>query len=169
MEKDLCELCKGKDYGQLYADDLTKIHDYLAEKGIKIAMWGDHLLESVTEKEHQTWKSSAGYQYKIPGALRPEQVIKLIPKDILVFNWFWDDINNDKQVSEFGFQQVYGNLRPDIEKWKERSEIKGLWVVHLHRGQQQLNLISGRIRSLISWDVQIFCGQNNIFLLTNLH
>ena len=126
MEKDICELCRGKDYGQLYADDLNKIHDYLAGKGIKTAIWGDHLLESVTEKDHQTWKSSTGYQYKIPGALSPGQVIKLIPKDIVIFNWFWDDINNDKQVSEFGFQQVYGNLRPDIEKWQERSGIKGL-------------------------------------------
>ena len=95
-------------------------------KGIKIALWGDHLLESVTEKEFQTWKSSAGYQYRIPGALRPEQVLKLIPKDILVFNWFWDEPANDKQVSDFGFRQVYGNLRADIEKWDERSEIKGL-------------------------------------------
>ena len=126
MEKDLCELCKGKDYGELYAADVTKIHDYLAKKGIKIALWGDHLLESVTEKEFQTWKSSAGYQYKIPGALRPEQVLKLIPKDILVFNWFWDEPANDKQVSDFGFRQVYGNLRADIEKWDERSDIKGL-------------------------------------------
>jgi len=126
MEKDVCELCRGKDYGQLYADDLNKIYNYLKAKGIKTAIWGDHLLESVTEKDHQTWKSSTGYQYKIPGALRPEQVIKLIPKDIVIFNWFWDDINNDKQVSEFGFQQVYGNLRPDIEKWQERSVIKGV-------------------------------------------
>ncbi len=126
MEKDLCELCKGKDYGELYAADVTKIHDYLAKKGIKIALWGDHLLESVTEKEFQTWKSSAGYQYKIPGALRPEQVLKLIPKDILVFNWFWDEPANDKHVSDFGFRQVYGNLRADIEKWDQRSEIKGL-------------------------------------------
>jgi hypothetical protein len=126
MEKDLCELCKGKDYGQLYADDLTKIHDYLAKKGIKTAIWGDHLLESVTEKDHQTWKSSTGYQYFIPGALRPEQVVKLIPKDIIIFNWFWDDMNNDKQVSDFGFKQVYGNLLPDIENWSERSKIKGI-------------------------------------------
>lgn len=126
MEKDLCELCKGKDYGELYAADLTKIHDYLKGKGIKTAIWGDHLLESVTEKDHQTWKSSAGYQYFIPGALRPEQVVKLIPKDIIIFNWFWDDINNDKQVSDFGFKQVYGNFRPDIESWSERSEIKGV-------------------------------------------
>lgn len=126
MEKDICELCRGKDYGELYANDLKKIHDHLAKKGIKTAIWGDHLLESVTEKDHQTWKSSTGYQYKIPGALRPEQVLKLIPKDILVFNWFWNDINNDKQLSGFGFKQVYGNLRADINNWNERDKIKGV-------------------------------------------
>lgn len=126
MEKNICELCRGKDYGQLYADDLTKIHDYLAKKGIKTAIWGDHLLESVTKKDHQTWKSSTGYQYNIPGGLRPEQVLKSIPKDIIIFNWFWSDINNDRQVSEFGFQQVYGNFTPDIDKWSERSKIKGV-------------------------------------------
>jgi hypothetical protein len=126
VEKDLCELCKGKDYGVLYANDLKKIHDHLAAKGIKTAIWGDHLLESVTEKDHQTWKSSTGYTYKIPGALRPEQVLKLIPKDIIVFNWFWNDINNDNQLSNFGFKQVYGNLRPDISDWQQRQNIKGV-------------------------------------------
>ena len=126
MEKDLCDLCRGKDYGELYAMDVTKIHDYLAKKGIRIALWGDHLLESVTEKEFQTWKSSSGYQYKIPGALRPEQVLKLIPKDILVFNWFWDELSNDRQVSDFGFKQVYGNFRADINDWEKRQNIKGL-------------------------------------------
>ena len=126
MEKDLCELCKGKDYGELYAADIIKIHDHLAKKGIRTAIWGDHLLESVTEKEFQTWKSSAGYQYKIPGALRPEQVLKLIPRDILIFNWFWDEPANDRQVSEFGFEQVLGNLRADINNWQSRGNTKGL-------------------------------------------
>ncbi|HYK55666.1 MAG TPA: family 20 glycosylhydrolase, partial [Flavisolibacter sp.] len=125
MEKDQCHLCRGKDYGALFANDLKKIHRYLAAKGIKTAIWGDHLLESVTEKDHQTWKTSTGYQYKIPGALRPEQVFQSIPKDILIFNWFWSDLNNDKQVSAFGLQQVYGNLRADINHWEERKKVKG--------------------------------------------
>jgi hypothetical protein len=126
MEKDLCELCRGKDYGELYAADITKIHDHLAKKGIRTAIWGDHLLEAVTEHEFQTWESPAGYQYKIPGALRPEQVLKLIPKDILIFNWFWDEPSNDKKVSDFGFEQVLGNLRADINNWQSRINTKCL-------------------------------------------
>jgi hypothetical protein len=126
MEKDLCKLCRGKDYGDLYAADLNRIHDYLAGKGIRTAIWGDHLLESVTQKDFQLWKSSSGYQYKIPGALRPEQVQKSIPKDILIFNWFWDESDNDRQISDFGFSQVYGNMRADINDWNKRFETRGL-------------------------------------------
>lgn len=126
MEKNKCPLCRGKDYGQLYADDVTKIHNYLAGKGIKTAIWGDHLLESVTKKDHQEWESSTGYKYNIPGGLTPEQVLKSIPKDVIVFNWFWNNMNNDKQISDFGFNQVYGNFTPDIENWQSRTKIKGL-------------------------------------------
>lgn len=126
MEKDVCELCKGKDYGELFANDVVKIHDYLAKKGIKITMWADHFLESIRKKGHRTWKSSSGYEYNIPAALRPEQVENLIPKDILIYNWHWSDINNDKQYFNFGFKQVYGNMRPEIDKWDERAKIQGI-------------------------------------------
>jgi len=130
MEKDVCELCKGKDYGKLFAEDINKIHTFLTKKGIRMAIWGDHLLESVRKKEYRVWKTKTGYEYKIPGALTAEQVKTLIPKDILIFNWFWaarkGGMDNDMQVSDFGFQQVYGNFRPEIEKWEERLKTKGL-------------------------------------------
>ena len=126
MEKDVCDSCRGKDYNDLYAKDLTKIYQYLKKKGIQVAIWGDHLLESVYGKNFQVWKTSTGYEYKIPASLRPDQVEKLIPKDILIFNWFWNDINNDKQVSQFGFRQVYGNLRADIGQWNQRKAIQGV-------------------------------------------
>ncbi len=128
MEKDECELCRGKDYGELFANDLTKIHDYLASKGIATAMWGDHLIESVRGKDPRTAKSSSGYVYKAPGALRPEQVVQFVPKDILVFNWFWDDRydrNIDARLSDWGFRQVYGNMRADVSGWDKRGKNPG--------------------------------------------
>jgi hypothetical protein len=127
VEKDVCDLCRGKDYGELYATDLTKIHGYLKKRGIKTAIWGDHLLESVARKDFQVRETVAGYKYKIPGALKPEQVLKLIPKDILIFNWFFDNIQNDQQISDFGFKQVYGNLHPLITKWEDRAKIKNVF------------------------------------------
>ena len=130
MEKDVCKLCKGKDYGKLFADDINKIYSFLAKKGVKTAIWGDHLLESVRGKDHRVWKTKTGYEYNIPGALTKEQVKSLIPKDILIFNWFWagkqGGVNNDKQLSDLGFQQVYGNLRPEIQNWESRIKINGV-------------------------------------------
>lgn len=126
VEKDVCTLCRGKDYGELYAGDLNKIHGYLAKKGIKTAIWGDHLLESVSSKGFQEWTSLTGYKYKIPGALTPAQVKQLIPKDILIFNWFFADVNNDRQIADFGFKQVYGNFHPLIGNWEDRAKIKGI-------------------------------------------
>jgi hypothetical protein len=119
-------LCKGRDYGKLYADDLKKIHDHLAKKGIKIAIWGDHLLQSVRGKGYRVWKTSTGYSYKIPAALQPQQVSSLIPKDILLFNWFWSDSSNDRKLSDFGFRQVYGNMRPEIGDLQARKDVKGI-------------------------------------------
>ncbi len=121
MPMDICPLCKGKDYRELFAQDVCKIHNYLNRRGVLTAMWGDHLLENVAGKEYQDRKSPSGFKYRIPGAVTPEQAAQSIPKDILVFNWFWGDEKNDLDVEQFGFKQVYGNFRPNISRWDDRS------------------------------------------------
>jgi len=115
-----CPLCRGKDYSELYAGDVKKLHDYFAKRGIKIAMWGDFLLESVRGKGPQKRKSSTGVSYLNPGGLRPEVVKNVIPKDILIFNWFWIDEEKEKELKDFGFKQIFGNFTPNISNWDER-------------------------------------------------
>jgi hypothetical protein len=117
---DVCPRCKGKDYSELYAGDVKKIHDWLAAKGIKSAMWGDFLLESVRGVGPVERTSSTGVKYKNAGGLRPETVKKTIPKDILVFNWFYTDEKKEMELQKFGFKQVYGNFEPNISNWDER-------------------------------------------------
>jgi hypothetical protein len=126
MPMDVCPNCKGKDYTELFVSDVNKIYSYLMEKNIKVAMWGDHLLESVRNKGFRDRESSSGYKYKIPGALSPQQVQKSIPKDILVFNWFWGEPENDLKVQNFGFKQVYGNFRPNISSWEKRRNLSSV-------------------------------------------
>ncbi len=116
----VCPLCKGKDFSELFAQDINKIHDYLAGKGINIAMWGDYLLESVREAGPQNRTSSTGVKYQTPGAMRPEVVREKIPKDILVLNWFWIDQKKEMELKNFGFSQIYGNFTPNISDWDER-------------------------------------------------
>ena len=119
---EVCPLCRGKDYSKLFAGDVQKIHGYFAKKGIKVAMWGDYLLESVREKGTQKRTSSTGVKYEIPGALPPQIVKELIPKDILIFNWFWIDQEKEKELDKMGFKQIYGNFTPNISDWKQRTK-----------------------------------------------
>ena len=118
----VCPLCKGKDFSELFAGDIIKIHNYLASKGIKIAMWGDYILESVRNKGPQNRTSSTGVKYQTPGAMRPSVVKELIPKDILVLNWFWIDQEKEMELKNFGFKQIYGNFTPNISNWTERTK-----------------------------------------------
>ena len=116
----VCPLCKGTDYSTLFAGDINKIHDYMTGKGIKIAMWGDHILESVRTKGPIERTSSTGVIYETPGGLRPSVVRDSIPKDILIFNWFWLDQARDRELNDFGFTQIYGNFKPNISNWDSR-------------------------------------------------
>ena len=58
-------------------------------KGIKIAMWGDYLLESVRGRGPEERVSIYRGKILTPGGLRPSVVKDSVPKDILIFNWFW--------------------------------------------------------------------------------
>jgi hypothetical protein len=122
----LGECCKGKDPGEVYGRDLAKIHDYLAEKGIKMAIWGDYLLEGVRGKGLQKRTAPDGFSYHAPGAMTPRQVSRLVPKDILIFNWFWSEEEKgdvqEAQLDSFSFHQVYGNMEPDIRNYAERGK-----------------------------------------------
>ena len=116
----VCPRCKDKDYSLLFTQDVSRIHSYFARKGIKIAMWGDYLLESVRDTLVQNRVSSTGMKYQTPGAVRPEMVKESIPKDILIFNWFWDDLGKEMELYKLGFTQIYGNFTAAISNWDER-------------------------------------------------
>jgi len=39
-----CKKCRGKDNGELFAGHITRLHDHLAEQGVKTMIWGDGIL-----------------------------------------------------------------------------------------------------------------------------
>ncbi len=128
---DVCERCKNKNYSDLYIQDVVKIHNYLAGRNIRTAMWGDHLMESVRSNGPRTGKTSTGYTYKMPGALSPDQIKSQIPKDILILNWFWKEFKtsgelNTTLLQDWGFEQVLGNFEPYIKEFDRRSKVQGL-------------------------------------------
>jgi hypothetical protein len=125
-----CPLCRGKDPRELFIEDLNRIHRYLGQKGVRMAIWGDHLNERIRGVRVLARESPSGYKYETPGGLSPEQVASRVPKDILIFNWLWEDqhngTRNDREISDWGFEQVYGNLIEEFPGYAERSKLKGL-------------------------------------------
>jgi hypothetical protein len=132
----LCPRCGNKDIRERYGEDVRKIHDYLAGKGVRMAIWGDMLLEGVRGVGLQNKKAPDGWAYQAPGGMTREQVARLIPKDILIFNWFWSAAEpewNEKQAEGFeaqleamGFEEIYGNFTPGMRNFGERIRRKSI-------------------------------------------
>jgi glycosyl hydrolase family 20 len=127
----LCPRCGDRDIGERYGEDIGRVHAYLKKKNIRIAMWGDMLLESVRGKGLQEKRAPDGWKYSVAGGMTRAQVEKYVPKNILIFNWFWDKAegewteeqaeNNEAVLDQMGFQEVYGNFGPSIENYEKRS------------------------------------------------
>lgn len=138
MPLGVCSRCKGKNSADLYAADVNRIHAYLRSKGVTTAMYGDHLIERLRGKKTRHVENSSGAPYDTPGGLSPEQVRELIPKDILIVNWFWDsrgnedlDENglgrrNETDLSEWGFRQVFGNFEARMPDFDRRTAVPGI-------------------------------------------
>ncbi|HLY18304.1 MAG TPA: glycoside hydrolase family 20 zincin-like fold domain-containing protein [Bryobacteraceae bacterium] len=126
----LCPRCGDKDIRERYGEDVRKIHGYLAGKGVRMAIWGDMLLEGVRGVGLQKKKAPDGFAYNAPGGMTREQVARLIPKDVLIFNWFWSAsppewnaaqaAGFERQLDEMGFQEIYGNFTPGMEAFSSR-------------------------------------------------
>ena len=127
-----CPRCRDRHYGDLFGENVRAIHAHLTAKGVRTAMWADHLIERLRGKGPAPRKAEDGHEYVVPGGLTPEQVRKWIPRDILMFNWFWNDKHpgqgevNDAALEEWGFQQVYGNMEPGIPNYDRRANRRGL-------------------------------------------
>jgi hypothetical protein len=137
MPLGVCPRCKGKDPTELFAADLNRIYAHLRSKGVGTAIWGDHLIEPLRGKKVKHVPNPEGTPYDMPGALAPEQVKNLIPKDILIFNWFWDSPRNsdgeqglgeqnEVALSDWGFRQVFGNFEPHIADFDRRAGRRGV-------------------------------------------
>ncbi len=116
---------KDRDYADLYISDVNKLYDYLTKKGVKVALWGDYLLERARGKGIKTKKTLTGEKYLNPGGIPFEKIKESIPKDILVLNWMWSEgvggRENEETLDKAGFQQLFGNMNSDIPEWDERT------------------------------------------------
>jgi hypothetical protein len=100
--EDKCPRCGGKDHAELFAGEVKRIHDHLAEKGRKMWMWGDRLLNSKTT-HLSIWRSSANGTWP---------AVDMIPKDIVICDWqYTQDTKTAKFFADKGFGVVSCSLK----------------------------------------------------------
>lgn len=115
---DRCTRCQatGKTPAEIFADDVTKIYDYLAQKNIKTVMWSDVLMNHAT-----------GYGYNRKGDwdyVPPRfEARDMLPRDIIMMNWQWRvGKKHDDDLLDRGYKLTFGNLYPNsFDDWKGRA------------------------------------------------
>ncbi|MGI5924506.1 MAG: glycoside hydrolase family 20 zincin-like fold domain-containing protein [Lentisphaeria bacterium] len=106
----VCERCRGASGGTLVAEEIKRLHSFLASKGKRMCMWGDQLLV-----EHNGAKAP----YNTAEAL-PE-----VPRDVVIFDWHYSETTKFPSVQffkEHGFDVISSgwffpnNVAPFIEE-----------------------------------------------------
>ncbi|MCV9386576.1 family 20 glycosylhydrolase [Reichenbachiella ulvae] len=77
---DKCPRCAGKNNAQLFADEVGRIRDHLAQSGRELWIWGDRMLEGEISGLGM-WEASEN---------GTEASIDLVPKDIVVCDWHYN-------------------------------------------------------------------------------
>jgi N-acetyl-beta-hexosaminidase len=75
-----CPRCSGVDKAELYAGEVTKIRNHLAEKNRELWIWGDRLIDGKSTGIG-LWEASFNYTWR---------AIDMIPKDVVICDWHYE-------------------------------------------------------------------------------
>lgn len=74
-----CPRCNGRDKAELFAGEVTKIRNHLAENGVELWIWGDRLIDGKTTGIGM-WEASMNNTHR---------AIDMIPKDVVINDWHY--------------------------------------------------------------------------------
>ena len=100
-----CPRCKGKDKAVLFAGEVTRIRNHLANKGRELWIWGDRLLDGYATGLGM-WEASHNETHT---------AIDLIPKDVVICDWHYE--RADKTAVYFAMK----GLRVATCPWRNPS------------------------------------------------
>lgn len=80
LGEDKCPRCSGRNKAELFAGEVKRIRDHLAEKGRQLWIWGDRLLDGKATGIGE-WEASLNGTHP---------AIDLIPKDVVICDWHYD-------------------------------------------------------------------------------
>lgn len=77
---DKCPRCSGRDKAELFAGEVTRISHHLQQKGRRLWLWGDRLIDG-KQTGLGMWEASMNNTHR---------AIDMIPKDVVVCDWHYD-------------------------------------------------------------------------------
>jgi hypothetical protein len=77
---DKCPRCGGRDKAELFAGEVSVLHEHLQTKGKELWIWGDRLLDGKTTGLGE-WEASMNDTYK---------AVDMIPKDVVICDWHYE-------------------------------------------------------------------------------
>ena len=75
-----CPRCSGHDPAELFAGEVSKIRNHLAEKGRHLWIWGDRLIDGKTTGIGK-WEASMNNTFR---------AVDMIPKDVVICDWHYE-------------------------------------------------------------------------------
>ena len=87
-----CPRCREKSPAELFGGWVSALHDFLAQKGVRTMMWGDRLLDG-TATGYGPWEASQN---------GTDAAIRTLPKDILICDWHYEDMEAYPSAEVFG-------------------------------------------------------------------
>ena len=110
----LCPECRKKSAPQIFADDITRIADYLRNKGVKTMIWGEKLLDS----HFLDGVAIGGSDRNLPSGQHIPATfpaIDLVPRDLEILHWYWSiDRTFEQEYIRHSFPFTFGNFAPEI-------------------------------------------------------
>ena len=121
----LCPRCKNTKAHDLFTKDVTTIHDWLKERGVRTAMWSDKMIPAVSPagRTFGGAGNAALYwpddPYYVPETYYCQY---LLPRDILMCHWLYDfGLHTDLVHHVHGYEMILGNLSaPSVQFWRDR-------------------------------------------------
>ena len=77
---DKCPRCSGHDKAELFAGEVTRIHNHLATRGGRLYIWGDRLIDGKATGIGM-WEASMNQTHR---------AIDMIPKDVFICDWHYE-------------------------------------------------------------------------------
>ena len=113
-----CPRCRGKDTGQLYADDVLRISRWLAEKGLETWLWGDHFVDS-HNRFAKKWSEGGVMRYEKPDTASARDRLVAAEAKLRIFNWSGEE--GDATFRRVGWPFLIGNFEGTAQKdWAAR-------------------------------------------------